>query len=647
MPGSSNALEHLKRALLDRIRGFEAVVADQISAAAASGPGMRYSLRLFEEYAGHLRDEVVSSFAAAPNDNVRMAQLGSWNVHLRSRAGFFDERFRRGDSQIPQAIANLIEADVALFGGGSSHAVVTIGSPDNFVTFISDLRARLFEGLTVPPAPAGQPRLVLITVPESEGARLSWLPITCGHELAHYLQRVKPVARSHSNDLDPAKVAALTVLPPSLGANPGSRALEQVAAKWLEELTCDAYAVHRFGAGAVGALTDFLAFVSPGSVASDSHPPRALRTRLMLQWINLAGGDALGITNAISDLATQDTALPGWAVLLEEHFTRIAEAIWTDVSTWCTRAAYGQPENENRISGCADLLESGTPPVHWSDANGNGLYSAADLVNAVWMMFATAPGTPVGRLALKALDILDFLHRWSAVGGKFLPPTTNDEEPPESYGALSAPEIRARLAASGPSRLQLVPRLPPDVTDASVDLRLGNEFIVFARSNIGQFDALDPSQNPRTIQSRVQKPWGDVFYLHPGQLVLAATLEYVVMPPDLVGQVITRSSYGRLGLLSATAVQVHPRFTGCLTLELVNLGEVPMAITPGERVAQLMLWNTHPDAPVTPPESKYRMPTGPEFSKIRSDRDADILRALRGAFASAHSTQTPASPPGP
>ncbi len=605
---------------------------------------MRYSLRLFEEYAGHLRDEVTASFAMAPNDNVRMAQLGSWNVHLRSRASFFDERFRRGDSQIPQALADIIEEDVALFGGGASHAVVTIGSPDNFVTFISDLRARLLEGLTVPAVQAGQPRLVLITVPESEGARLSWLPITCGHELAHYLQRVKPVSRSHSTVLDPTRVAALTVLPPAVGANPGSRVLEQVAAKWLEELTCDAYAVHRYGAAAVGALTDFLAFVSPGSVASDSHPPRALRTRLMLHWMNLSGGDDLGITSAIADLATQDTALPGWAVLLEEHFINIADAIWADVATWCTRPAYSQPENEDRIKGCSEMLQAGTPPVQWSDADSHGLYSAADLVNAVWMMFATAPGTPVGRLALKALDLLDFLHRWSVAGGEFLPPEISDGDLPKSYGALSAPEIRARLAATGASRLQLVPRLPPDVTDASVDLRLGNEFIVFARSNIGQFDALDPSQNPRTIQSRVQKPWGDVFYLHPGQLVLAATLEYLVMPPDLVGQVITRSSYGRLGLLSATAVQVHPRFTGCLTLELVNLGEAPMAITPGERVAQLMLWHAHPDTPATPPQGKYSMPTGPEFSKIRSDRDADVLRALRGAFTAAHAPQ-PVTPP--
>lgn len=644
MSTPSGALEHLHRALLDRIRGFDAVVRDQVAAAAGSGPGMRHALRLFEEYTEILRDEVTAEFVAAPSDAVRMAILSSRNVHLRARARFFDEQFRRGDTQIPQALADIIEQDVALFGGGAAHAVVTIGSPDNFVTFIHDLRARLLDGLTAPPAPVGQPRLVLITVPESEGARVSWLPITCGHELAHYLQRVRPITRSHPTDLDPAKVVALPALPAAVGANPGSRVLEQVAANWLEELTCDAYAVHRFGAAAVAALTDFLVFVSPGSAASDSHPPRALRTRLMLHWLGMAGGDALGIASAFADLTVQDTPLPAWALLLQDHFADIADAIWTDVNAWCDRPAYRQPDHSTRIAECAQMLQAGVPPVQRADGDGDGdgLYSVADLNNAVWLSFASSPGAGVGRLALKALDLLDFLHRWQAAGGELLAePAPLSDTPLTSRGALSAPEIRARLAATDSTRLQLVPRLPPEVTDASVDLRLGNEFIVFARSNLGQFDALDPAQNPRAIQTRVQKPWGDVFFLHPGQLVLAATLEYVVMPPDLAGQVITRSSYGRLGLLSATAVQVHPRYSACLTLELVNLGEVPMAITPGERVAQLMLWHTHPDSTDEPDDGKYRRPTGPEFSKIRSDRDADVLRGLRSAFATTHTPLVP------
>src|SRR5690606_12953252 len=96
--------------------------------------------------------------------------------------------------------------------------------------------------------------LAVIAVPEAEGSKVSWLPITCGHELAHYLQRVSPPLRTFRNDLDPARIATLRTSPPSDGRVPPSRAMEQAAANWLEELTCDAYAVHRFGAAAVAAL---------------------------------------------------------------------------------------------------------------------------------------------------------------------------------------------------------------------------------------------------------------------------------------------------------------------------------------------------------------------------------------------------------
>jgi deoxycytidine triphosphate deaminase len=128
------------------------------------------------------------------------------------------------------------------------------------------------------------------------------------------------------------------------------------------------------------------------------------------------------------------------------------------------------------------------------------------------------------------------------------------------------------------------------------------------------------------MQVHLELAWSETFVLHPQEVVLGATLEYVVLPADLAGQVVTRSSYGRLGLLSATAVQIHPRFHGCLTLELVNLSTIPITLTPGERIAQLVLWRT---AAVDATHEKYSCPIGPEFSRVRDDPEADVLRALR------------------
>ncbi len=87
-------------------------------------------------------------------------------------------------------------------------------------------------------------------------------------------------------------------------------------------------------------------------------------------------------------------------------------------------------------------------------------------------------------------------------------------------------------------------------------------------------------------------PFGKEFILQPRGFVLGVTLEWVRLPSNLAGYVIGRSSWGRRGLIIATAAGVHPGFTGCLTLELSNVGEIPIAIKPGIPICQLFLHTT-------------------------------------------------------
>jgi len=78
------------------------------------------------------------------------------------------------------------------------------------------------------------------------------------------------------------------------------------------------------------------------------------------------------------------------------------------------------------------------------------------------------------------------------------------------------------------------------------------------------------------------------FVLHPGQFVLAATLEYFRFPRDIAGRLEGRSSLGRLGLqVHATAGFVDPGFAGALTFELINSGNLPIRIAPGFRLGQI------------------------------------------------------------
>ena len=75
-------------------------------------------------------------------------------------------------------------------------------------------------------------------------------------------------------------------------------------------------------------------------------------------------------------------------------------------------------------------------------------------------------------------------------------------------------------------------------------------------------------------------------YMSPLPLDLAVSRDHT-LPKNLAAYVIGKSSWGRRGLIIATATGVHPGFKGCLTLELSNVGELPIAIKPGMKICQL------------------------------------------------------------
>lgn len=179
--------------------------------------------------------------------------------------------------------------------------------------------------------------------------------------------------------------------------------------------------------------------------------------------------------------------------------------------------------------------------------------------------------------------------------------------------------------------LAISPMLDPSqVQAASIDVRIGHQFIVLQRAAVSH---IDPSQtsiltkNLYRTQQKVRVQTKQSFVIHPRQLVLAATLEYISMPKDLAAMVEGRSSWGRLGLIIATACSVAPGFKGCITLELVNDGEVPIVLRPGMRIAQLVFFDAGKESDYRDVSAKasggnkYDCPTGPEFSKIHRDRE--------------------------
>lgn len=125
------------------------------------------------------------------------------------------------------------------------------------------------------------------------------------------------------------------------------------------------------------------------------------------------------------------------------------------------------------------------------------------------------------------------------------------------------------------------------VQPCSVDLRLANLFRVFKRTEKAFIDpASDGSLENCTelIETKDGKP----FILHPQEFMLASTIEYLKLPDDVVGRLDGRSSLGRLGIIiHSTAGHVEPGFYGRLTLEVTNIGKMPVALYPGMRVCQI------------------------------------------------------------
>jgi deoxycytidine triphosphate deaminase len=176
-------------------------------------------------------------------------------------------------------------------------------------------------------------------------------------------------------------------------------------------------------------------------------------------------------------------------------------------------------------------------------------------------------------------------------------------------------------AAELDERLIVMPLLDrkKQVGPATIDLRLGTEFI---EVDLHAEVALDPATeaHPADLRRRertYEVPFGEHLVLHPGQFVLGATLEFVRMPLHLGGQVLGRSSWGRLGLIVATAVVVQPGFGGCLTLELANSGSMPILLYPGLRVAQLQVWRLTEKTDTGYPEvGQFNVSLGPQSAKL-------------------------------
>ena len=147
---------------------------------------------------------------------------------------------------------------------------------------------------------------------------------------------------------------------------------------------------------------------------------------------------------------------------------------------------------------------------------------------------------------------------------------------------LSDVDIRRYLAEG---KIKIAPALPPEqFGSCSVDFRLGQEFSVFEHSRHALIDLREKTAI-QDLMRTITVPENEPFILQPGEFALAITQETLELDDDVLGRLEGRSSLGRIGIIvHGTAGLFDPGWRGRATLELSNLGVMPVALYPGMRI---------------------------------------------------------------
>jgi len=181
----------------------------------------------------------------------------------------------------------------------------------------------------------------------------------------------------------------------------------------------------------------------------------------------------------------------------------------------------------------------------------------------------------------------------------------------------------------------LLYRKESDIFDVdSVDLRLGCHFLL-PKTLDQPFFSPDRS-SATSLHDRVHVPLGQFLVVPAHQTILGATLEFIKLPSDVSGEVLTKSSVARTFIVVETAPWIHPQYRGCLTLEIANVSNTPVLLYPGRLICQLVLMHISPESqgPKSPSkqaggyetkiDKNYFGPVYPEAPKFK-DPQEDLL----------------------
>lgn len=203
--------------------------------------------------------------------------------------------------------------------------------------------------------------------------------------------------------------------------------------------------------------------------------------------------------------------------------------------------------------------------------------------------------------------------------------TIKNNENIYASGVLTKDKILCRLKkpVCEPCSLVITPFPDDDGFDKdSIDLRLGSYFFIPRSHRTPCF--VPGLTDPHHLYYEQYIPFGSYIVIPAHHTVLGSTLEYIKLPVDISGEILTKSSWARTFITIETAPWIHPLYRGCLTLEIANVSNTPVVLYPGIKIAQMILLTTtaNPDQKEDEIEGTYIGPVRPEPAKLNPPEKA-------------------------
>ena len=150
------------------------------------------------------------------------------------------------------------------------------------------------------------------------------------------------------------------------------------------------------------------------------------------------------------------------------------------------------------------------------------------------------------------------------------------------------------------------------LSSAGYDIRVADEFKIF--TNVYS-SVVDPKHfEPDSMVDFT----GSVCTIPPNSFVLARTVEYFIMPRDVVAFVTLKSTYARCGIIVASVTIFEPEWKGFATLEISNTTPLPARVYANEGIAQVLFYRMQDECRVSYADrkGKYQGQTGVVPAKV-------------------------------